>query len=146
MKQPTLRIMKIDENAITPVYAREGDAGLDIFSNIDYTLKAGTRSTIPTGICFGLDKGYVALVWDKSGVAGKSGIKTMAGVIDSGYRGEVKVVLLNTSTEDYPIKKGDKIAQVLIQKVNSAIIKEVDSLEETKRGEGGFGSTGLKQK
>ncbi|MCC7574836.1 dUTP diphosphatase [Candidatus Woesearchaeota archaeon] len=137
-----LKMKKLEQDAKLFSYAHEGDAGLDIYSYEDKTIKAGTRETIKTGIAIALEKGYVALVWDKSGLASKKGIKTMAGVIDSGYRGEISIVLFNTSKEDYEIKKGDKIAQILIQPIISAEIEEVNSLDETSRGENGFGSTG----
>lgn len=137
-----LNIKKLDKDAIVPKYAHEGDAGLDLFSNEECILKAGERRAVKTGISTSFPRGYVALIWDRSGNAAKKGIKTMAGVIDAGYRGEWGVVMLNTSDEDFEIKKGDKIAQALIQPVISAEIKEVESLEESSRGEGGFGSTG----
>ena len=90
-----------------------------------------------------LPEGYVALVWDKSGLALNNGIKTMAGVIDSCYRGEIGIVLVNLNNQDYKIKKGQKISQILIQKVETAEIEVAEKLSETKRSEGGFGSTGL---
>ena len=93
-----------------------------------------------------LPEGFVGLVWDKSGLAIKNGIKTMAGVIDSGYRGEIGIVLANLSDQDFKIEKGQKIAQMLIQKVEWAEIEEVKELSKTKRGDGGFGSTGLFKK
>ena len=93
-----------------------------------------------------LPEGFVALVWDKSGLALKNGIKTMAGVIDSGYRGEIGIVLANLSGRDYKIEKGQKIAQMLVQKAERAEIEEVKNLNETPRGAGGFGSTGLFKK
>ena len=94
-------------------------------------------------ICLTIANKPFALVWDKSGHAFKSGIKTMAGVMDAGYRGEYKIILLNTSEEAFEIKKGQKIAQILIQKVEHPEIEEIQELSETSRGEGGFGSTGL---
>ena len=139
-----LKLKKLREDAKLFSYAYEGDAGLDMYSCEDAVIKAGERAVIKTGIAMALEKEYVALVWDKSGLAVKKGIKTMAGVIDSGYRGEVGVVLLNTSKEDFKIEKHDKIAQILIQRIQSAEIEEVTSLDETSRGEGGFGSTGTK--
>jgi dUTP pyrophosphatase len=137
-----IKMKKLEEDAKLFTYAHEGDAGLDIYSYEDKTMKAGTREMISTKIALALEKGYVGLVWDKSGMAAKHGIKTMAGVIDSGYRGEVQIVLLNTTNEDYKITKGDKIAQLLIQPIINAEIEEVQNLDDTTRGEGGFGSTG----
>ena len=139
-----LKIKKLNENAKPFKYAHEGDAGLDVYSSEDTIIKAGERGVVKTGIAIALERGYVALVWDKSGLAVKRGIKTMAGVIDSGFRGEVGIVLFNTSKEDFKIEKHDKIAQILIQKIEQAEIEEVETLDETQRGEGGFGSTGTK--
>jgi len=137
-----VKIKKIDGNAKVPSYAHEGDAGMDIYSNEDLMLKAGERSLISTGIAMEIPKGYVGLVWDKSGLATKYGIKTKAGVVDSGYRGEVKIALINLGKEDFRIEKGMKIAQMLIQEVHSPKIIEVDELDDSSRGHGGFGSTG----
>lgn len=126
-----------------PSYAHPDDAGMDIFSAEDVIIKAGERRNLRTGLKMELPEGYAALVWDKSGLAFKHGIKTMAGVIDACYRGEIGVVLVNLSDTDYKIKKGQKIAQMLIQKVERAEIEEARKLSETKRGDGGFGSTGV---
>jgi len=95
-----------------------------------------------TGVSAEFEKGHVALVWDKSGLAANKGIKTLAGVIDAGYRGEWMIALLNTSDKDHEVRKGDKIAQVLIQQVINASVEEVDELEDSSRNKGGFGSTG----
>jgi len=139
-----IKIKKLHPDAIVPQYAHPGDAGMDLFSvEEDFVLKSGERVGIKTGISVELSEGYVALVWDKSGVALKSGVKTMAGVMDSGYRGEYMVVLINLSGQNYEIKKGQKIAQILIQKVESPEIEIVDELSDTSRGVGGFGSTGI---
>jgi dUTP pyrophosphatase len=127
-----------------PKYAHTNDAGMDLFSIEDKILESGERFVCGTGIALAISEGYVGLIWDKSGVAAKGGIKTMGGVVDSSYRGEVGVVLKNLSKEKYEIKKGEKIAQMLIQKVENPEIEEVSDLENTERGEGGFGSTGLK--
>ena len=139
----TLKIKKIHPDAIIPSYAHQGDAGMDIYSCEDVIIEPKQRKTVSTGITTEFPEGHVALVWDKSGLAAKSGIKTMAGVIDCHYRGEWKIVLLNTTNESYEIKKGDKIAQVLIQSIIKPEIEVVEELSETKRGGGGFGSTGI---
>ncbi len=139
-----LKIKKLDKNARLPKYAHANDAGMDLFSIEDKILESGERFVCGTGIALAIPEGYVGLIWDKSGVAAKGGIKTMGGVVDSSYRGEVGVVLKNLSKEKYEIKKGEKIAQMLIQKVENPEIKEVDDLEDTERGKGGFGSTGIK--
>jgi dUTP pyrophosphatase len=138
-----LRIKKLDKNARLPKYAHPNDAGMDLFSIEDKTLKPGERLVCGTGIALAISEGYVGLIWDKSGIAAKRGIKTMGGVIDSDYRGEVGVVLKNLSGEVYEIKRGEKIAQMLIQKVENPEIEEVDNLENTERDKDGFGSTGL---
>jgi len=138
-----IKFQKILDEAIIPHYAHPGDAGMDIFSAEETIIKAGERKSIRTGIKMGLPEGFVGLVWDKSGLALKNGIKTMAGVIDSGYRGEIGIVLTNLSGQDYKIEKGQKIAQMLVQKVERVEIEETKELSETKRGADGFGSTGL---
>src|SRR3989344_5027488 len=138
-----IKFQKILDGAIIPHYAHPGDAGMDIFSAEEMTIKARERKSVRTGVKMEMPEGFVALVWDKSGLALKNGIKTMAGVIDSGYRGEIGIVLANLSDQDYKIEKGQKIAQILIQKVERAEIEEVKNLNETSRGAGGFGSTGL---
>ena len=137
-----VKIKKLNPQAKIPSYAHEGDAGLDIHSIEDLTILSNERKLIATGISMALPDGYVSLVWDKSGLAAKNGITVLGGVIDSHYRGEYKIILFNTTKEPFEIKKGDKIAQILIQKVERAIIEEVAELEETSRGFGGFGSTG----
>ena len=137
-----LKIKKLNPEALIPRYAHKGDAGIDLHSCEQVVLDPGERKTIGTGIAAELEEGYVVLIWDKSGVA-NSGIKTMGGVIDCHYRGEYKIIMFNTGKEPYEIKKGQKIAQALIQKVEQAEIQEVEELSNTSRGEGGFGSTGL---
>ena len=142
----TIKFQKILDEAIIPHYAHPGDAGMDIFSAEETVIKEGERKNIRTGLKMELPEGFVGLVWDKSGLALKNGIKTMAGVIDSCYRGEIGIVLVNLSGQDYKIEKGQKIAQMLIQKIERAEIEEARELSETKRGEGRFGSTGLFKK
>ena len=137
-----IKIQKI-RNTKTPNYAHQGDAGLDIYSaEEDYNLKPKERKGFLTGIKMEIPDGYVGLVWDKSGLASKYGIKTMAGVIDSSYRGEISIVLINLGSEDYLVEKNTKIAQILIQKIEQVEIEEVEDLENTERGDGGFGSSG----
>jgi dUTP pyrophosphatase len=137
-----IKIKKLRDDAIIPRYSHVGDAGMDLFSvEENFILKPMEKKLISTGLSIELPEGYVALIWDKSGIANE-GIKTMGGVIDSNYRGECKVILINLSSKDYEIKKYQKIAQVLIQSIEKAEILEVEKLSETKRGENGFGSTG----
>lgn len=143
MEKVKIKIKKLHPDAVVPQYAHPGDAGMDLYSVEDLVLRPGERVGIKTGISIELPESHVSLIWDKSGNALKSGIKTMAGVCDSGYRGEYTVVLINLSGKDFEIKKGQKVAQVLIQKVENPEIEIVNELSETSRGEGGFGSTGL---
>ena len=137
-----VKIKKIHSDAITPVYSSEGAAGLDFFSIEDYDLKPGETYIVKTGIAMEIPEGYVGLVWDRSGLSSKNSIERLAGVIDDDYRGEIGIVLHNLSKKEYPIKKGSKIAQMLIQKVEHVLIQEVEELSDTSRGIGGFGSTG----
>lgn len=137
-----VKVKKLDPDALLPRYAHVGDAGMDLFSCEYNVIRAGERALVKTGLSIEFPEGYVALVWDKSGLAANKGIKTMAGVIEHSYRGEYQIVLLNTSNEDWIINKGDKIAQLLIQPITTAEIIETSELSETQRGEGGFGSTG----
>jgi dUTP pyrophosphatase len=137
-----IKVKKIHPDATIPRYAHTGDAGMDLFSIENYTLIPGERRLFKTGLQIEIPEGHVSLIWDKSGVANK-GIKTMGGVIEYTYRGEYCVILLNTSNENYEVKKGQKIAQLLIQPVATAEVIEVSELSETQRGDGGFGSTGI---
>ncbi len=136
-----LKVKRIHPSAKPPLYQHKGDAGLDLFSSVDCILKAGEVKAVPTGIQLAIPEGYAGLVWDKSGISLK-GVHRLAGVIDSGYRGEVKVVMVNLSQKPYPIQKGMKIAQLLVQPVAEVRVVEVEDLEDTSRGENGFGSTG----
>src|SRR3989338_2390645 len=137
-----VKIKKIKDDAVIPSYAHDGDAGVDLYSTEDYLLKPGDRVLVSTGISMAIPQGYVGLIWDRSGLAAKNSMHVLAGVVDSGYRGEVCVVLKNLSNEEFKVTKNMRIAQMLIQPVVSAIIEESDSLDKTSRNEGGFGSTG----
>ena len=137
-----LKLKKAHVDAILPKYAKEDDAALDLHSVQTLTIKPGERVSVPTGICMAIPVGYVGLIWDKSGLASKKGIKTMAGVIDAGYRGEVGIVLQNLGSDEFIVEKNMKIAQMLIQPIHSPELEEVEELDETKRGDGGFGSSG----
>jgi dUTP pyrophosphatase len=138
-----IQVKKLHPEAKVPSFAHPGDAGMDLYSVAELILKAGERISVPTGIAMALPEGYVALVWDKSGVSHKFGVKVLGGVIDSGYRGEYLVGLVNLSQESFEIKVGQKIAQLLIQKVEHPEVEEVTELDETSRGDGRFGSTGV---
>jgi len=137
---------KKDFGAKTPCYAYEGDAGLDIFANEEKVILPNHRARIKTGLYLELPRGYVGLIWDKSGLAFLNGVHTMSGVIDSNYRGEIQVVLVNLSSKLIKIEKGMKIAQLLVQKVENVTLKETSKLKESERGEKGFGSSGVRTK
>lgn len=139
----TIKIKKLREEAILPKYAHPDDAGMDLYSCETVPLLPNERKVISTGIAMAIPKGCVGLIWDKSGLASKHGIKTMAGVIDSGYRGEIKIIVHNLSAQPYLFEKGAKVAQMLIQTAEQKQLLVVEDLEETERGEDGFGSTGL---
>src|SRR3989344_1145665 len=142
--QVKVQVQKIDPSAKLPLYSYEGDAGMDFFSFEDARLMPGEKILVSTGIKVAIPEGFAGFVWDKSGIATKNHIKTMAGVIDSNYRGEIKIALTNLGKEPYKIKKGAKVAQVIISPVASVNITEVGDLEgDTERGEKGFGSSGL---
>lgn len=143
----TLKMKKVRENAIIPKRATAGSAGLDLCACIDepLTVKAGERAVIPSGIAIALESSeVVALVFARSGLAIKHGISlsNSVGVIDSDYRGEICVGIINTSREDYTVNPGERIAQLVLTPVIPAEPVEVESLDETERGTGGFGSTG----
>jgi dUTP pyrophosphatase len=137
-----LRVKRIHPEAKLPVYGHPGDAGLDLFSVVDRELAPGEVFAVPTGIQVAVPAGHVGLVWDKSGISLKS-VHRLAGVVDSGYRGEVQVVMINLGAVPFAVRKGMKIAQMLVQPVAAVEVVESDSLDGTSRGEGGFGSTGL---
>jgi dUTP pyrophosphatase len=137
-----LKVKRIHPEAKLPVYGHPGDAGLDLFSVVDRDLAPGEVFAVPTGIQIAVPPGHVGLVWDKSGVSLK-GVHRLAGVIDAGYRGEVQVVLINLGAAPFAVRRGMKIAQLLVQPVLGVEVVEFDSLDETSRGPNGFGSTGL---
>lgn len=142
-----LKIKKLSENAVIPKTATGGSAGMDLYACLDsdITLAPGQRALIPTGIAIALESNaYVAYIYARSGLAIKSGItlSNCVGVVDSDYRGEVKVGLINLSDSEYTVKNGDRIAQMVIAPVIMADVQEVSELDETERAEGGFGSTG----
>jgi len=137
-----VKIKKLHPDAIIPKYAHPGDAGMDLYINEAVELEPGERKSIPLGISVEIPKGYVGLMWDKSGLSHKYGIKTFGGVIDSGYRGEWHAGVMNLSDKYFKFEKGHKIVQLLIQKVEQVDFEEVEELSDTSRGEGGLGSTG----
>jgi dUTP diphosphatase len=140
-----LKIKMLDSILPMPRYQHEGDAGLDLPSRVDVTLEPGERATVPTGLAVAIPAGYAGFVLPRSGIAARHGIALVnsPGLIDAGYRGEVAVVLINTDKHEvFHIKRGDRIAQLVLQQVVEATTVEVEDLEETSRGSGGFGSTG----
>jgi len=141
MKVP-VKVKKLKEKAILPSYAHVGDAGLDLFSVEDCVVPARKRGLVSTGIAMELPEGYFASIRGKSGLALKKGISILGGVIEHTYRGEYGVIILNTGDEDFLIRAGDKIAQVVIAPVDTAEVFEVGDLNESVRGDGAFGSTG----
>ncbi len=140
-----LRIKKLDPGIEPPSYAHAGDAGLDIRSAEDVTILPGERSLVSTGFAMALPEGYAAFVQPRSGLAAREGISIVntPGLIDCHYRGEVKVILINHGKEPFRVRRGDRIAQMVIQRVEAARVEVVEELEDTPRGEGGFGSTGI---
>lgn len=137
-----LKVKRIHPDAKLPAYGHPGDAGMDLFSVVDHDIAPGEVFAVPTGIQTAIPAGHVGLVWDKSGISLK-GVHRLAGVVDAGYRGEIQVVLINLGRETFAVKTGMKVAQMLIQAVASVSIEEAGSLDDTSRGAGGFGSTGL---
>ncbi len=145
MSQPiTLKIVRLDPELRMPAFGQPGDAGFDLYSSEMVTLAPGERAQIKTGLKMEIPDGYVGFIWDKSGLAQKGGLKTLGGVVDSGYRGEVLVGMVNLSATPFTFQKGEKVAQMCIQKVPLVEIVDVaaDELSQSVRGEGGFGSTG----
>ncbi len=138
-------ITKLDPDLPTPSYAKPGDAGADVYSRIDCEIKPGERSLIPTGIAIAMPDGYAAFAHPRSGLAIKYGVGIVnaPGTIDSGYRGELQMILINHDpNESFVVKRGDRIAQLVFQKVERAEFVEVLELPGSNRGSGGFGSTG----
>jgi len=138
-----LRIKKLDSSIISPNYVHEGDAAFDLRAGEEIVIKPGEKSIIGTKLIISIPKDYVGLIWDRSGLAAKNEITVLGGVIDSGYREEVKIILKNLGKESFVIKKNDRIAQMIIQPYLKAEIEEVSALEETDR-KGGLGYTGIK--
>jgi dUTP pyrophosphatase len=141
-----IRLMRLShgEGLPLPVYATDGAAGMDIVAAEELVLAAGTRAAVATGFAIAIPAGYEVQVRPRSGLALKHGITCLntPGTIDSDYRGEVKIILANLGGEPFPIARGDRIAQLVPAPVQRATLAEVDSLDDTARGTGGFGSTG----
>lgn len=140
-----LRVRRLDPRLPLPSYAKPGDAGLDLFAAEAVTLKPGERVAIPTGLAVEIPSGHAGFVHARSGRALREGLALVnaPGLIDCGYRGEIKVIVVNLDPADpIHVERGDKIAQLVVQPVAAAELVEVDDLEPSERGAGGFGSTG----
>lgn len=141
-----INLKKLNKNARIPQYAHEGDAGCDLVSCEDVTIGPGERALVSTGIAVSIPEGYAGFIQPRSGLASKHGISIVntPGLIDSHYRGEIKVILINLDIhEPFSVKCGDKICQFVIQKVENVQFEQVDELDETVRNSDGFGSTGI---
>ena len=138
------KVKKLNKDAKIPTHGHPGDAGMDFYALQDVVFLPGKQERVPTGIAVEIPEGYVGLIWDKSGISFNLGLKIMGGVIDSSYRGEIIMNLLNTGDKKVVLEKGHKIAQMLIQKFEHCDILEVGELSETIRGDGREGSTGHK--
>lgn len=139
-----IKFKKLNEDAVIPTYAKAWDAGADLYATEAISLPSSSTTLVPTGLAIEIPAGYVGLVHPRSGLATK-GITVMnsPGTIDAGYRGEIKVILVNHTDSEYQVLKGDKIAQLVIQEVIEARFVEVTELSSSDRATGGFGSTGV---
>lgn len=141
-----LQIKRLDPGLPLPSYAHDGDAGLDLYAAHNVTLAPGERALIPTGIAVAIPDGHAGFVQPRSGLALRNGLSFVntPGLIDSHYRGEIKLIAINLDPgQPITVSRGEKVAQLVIQRVERVALVEVDELGETRRGEGGFGSTGV---
>lgn len=140
-----VQLLRLDPDLPGPHYAHAGDAGADLVTTVDVTLAPGERALVPTGVAIALPPGYVALVHPRSGLAARHGLSIVntPGTVDAGYRGEVKVLLINLDpAAPVQLRRGDRVAQLVIQRVERARFVEVEELPGSPRGAGGYGSTG----
>ena len=140
-----ISVLRLDPDLPLPAYAHPGDAGADLVTTVDVTLTPGERAMVPTGIALALPEGFVALVHPRSGLAARHGLSIVntPGTIDAGYRGEIKVMLINHDPkEPIELRRGDRIAQLVVQRFEQARFVDVEVLPESVRGAGGYGSTG----
>jgi dUTP pyrophosphatase len=136
-------VKRLDPTAVLPTKANSTDAGYDLYSIEDCEIGPVNQRLVKTGISMAIPKGCVGLIWPRSGLAYKHGLDTFAGVIDAGYRGELGVILYNSKVnQHYKVKKGERIAQILFQKIEDFDLVEVENLKDSQRGAGGFGSSG----
>jgi len=141
---PVLDVRRLDPDLPLPTYAHPGDAGLDLFAADTTTLRPGERALIPAGVAIAIPDGFVGLVHPRSGLAVDHGLTVLnaPGTIDAGYRGEVKVLLINLGQDPVEVRHGERIAQLVLMRIGTVDVREVDRLDTTSRGSGGFGSTG----
>ncbi len=145
MPDVRLEVLRLDPDLPLPAYAHPGDAGADLHTTVDVVLEPGARALVPTGLAVALPEGYVALVHPRSGLAHRHGLSIVnaPGTVDAGYRGEVTVLLVNLDPrEPVTLRRGDRIAQLVVQRVERAGFVEVERLPDSVRGAGGYGSTG----
>ena len=137
-------VVRLTDTAVLPTYAHVGDAGMDLYADEDIMLGNETWNVVSTGVAMSIPEGYVGLIHPRSGLAAKHGITVLnaPGTIDAGYRGEIKVILLNGTNKDFVVRRGDRIAQLVVQEFVHGDIVEVSSLDDTERSTNGFGSTG----
>jgi dUTP pyrophosphatase len=138
-------LTRLDPDVPVPSYATPGDAGADLVTTVDATIAPGERATVGTGLAIALPEGYAAFVHPRSGLAARVGLSVVntPGTIDSGYRGEIRICLINHDLrQPIELRRGDRIAQLVVQRVEHAVFREVDELDDTRRGTGGYGSTG----
>ena len=138
-----IKVERIDKDIELPSFAHKHDAGLDLRAAEEVILKPMEKQVVRTGLKVAVPPGHAGLVWDRSGLAAHHAIHNMAGVVDAGYRGEIKVVMINLGKEEFKVERGMRIAQMVVHPVVNTRIIEVEALDETKRGDGGFGSTGI---
>jgi dUTP pyrophosphatase len=142
IRSMSLGVKKLTYDSIIPTRGSDGAVGYDLYSNMSCVIRASERGLVSTGITIVLPPGVYGRVAPRSGLAVKHGIQVGAGVIDPDYTGEVKVILFNHGDKDFEVKKGDRIAQLVLEKCETPPIKEINIVEDTDRGSGGFGSTG----
>lgn len=141
--EPTIPVKRLHHEAVLPEQGKPGDAGYDLTAVKGGYLESWERADFGTGIAVAIPEGYVGYIKPRSGLALRAGIDVLGGVIDSGYRGEIRVILINVSDEDFDVSAGDRIAQLVVQPVAAPTYTEVYELPESVRAEGGFGSTGV---
>jgi len=141
-----VEIVKLDKTLPTPFYAHHGDAGMDLYSAVELVLNPGERAIVPTGLKIAIPYGFEVQIRPRSGLAAKHGISIVnaPGTIDHQYRGELGIIMINHGKDPFSVKKGERVAQMIFNKIEFAYLEEVEELSSTERGLGGFGSTGTK--